>query len=153
MMKTTRIARLMTKKVVDHTAVDGCVFICPLLITFLVLLSMYDNDADIIHVLLISSFLLQCGVPKKGHQCPYQPKLKRRPDEPPPQVRNASCQVEMDEFMVLRRLNIEIQGFPESYCSEPYLTEDRVGAERFESPHPEMGKMATSVTSGTMTDA
>lgn len=39
----------------------------------------------------------QCGVPKKGHICPYQPKLKRLPDEPPPETRNAAVQVEMDE--------------------------------------------------------
>lgn len=71
----------------------------------------------------------KCGVPKKGHVCPYQPKLKRRPDEPPPEMRNASTQVEMDEFLVLRRLNIEIQGFPESYAVEPNGLEDMVGAE------------------------
>jgi hypothetical protein len=28
----------------------------------------------------------------------------------------------MDEFMTLRRLNIRIQGFPESYATEPYMT-------------------------------
>jgi hypothetical protein len=28
----------------------------------------------------------------------------------------------MDEFMTLRRLNIKIQGFPESYATEPYMT-------------------------------
>lgn len=39
----------------------------------------------------------RCGVPKKGHVCPYQPKLKRRPDEPLPETRNAAIQVEMDE--------------------------------------------------------
>jgi len=61
----------------------------------------------------------KCGVPKKGHICPYQPKFKRRPDEPLPETRNASTQVEMDEFLVLRRLNLEIQGFPETYTSEP----------------------------------
>lgn len=61
----------------------------------------------------------KCGVPKKGHICPYQPKLKRREDEPPPELRNAATQVEMDEFLVVRRLNLEIQGFPESYTVEP----------------------------------
>ena len=83
----------------------------------------------------------KCGVPKKGHICPYQPKLKRRPDEPPPETRSASTQVEMDEFLVLRRLNLEIQGFPESYASAPdgsgpgggegggSICEDMVGAE------------------------
>jgi hypothetical protein len=39
----------------------------------------------------------RCGAPKKGHICPYQPKLKRRPDEPPPVMRSAAIQVEMDE--------------------------------------------------------
>jgi hypothetical protein len=39
----------------------------------------------------------RCGVPKKGHVCPYQPKLKRRSDEPLPETRNAAIQVEMDE--------------------------------------------------------
>jgi len=61
----------------------------------------------------------RCGVPKKGHICPYQPKLKRRADEPIPEMKNAACQVEMDEFLVLRRLNLEIQGLPETYTSEP----------------------------------
>lgn len=60
----------------------------------------------------------RCGVPKKGHVCPYQPKLKRRPDEPPPVMKTAATQVELDEYMVLRRLNLEIQGFPESYATE-----------------------------------
>lgn len=84
----------------------------------------------------------KCGVPKKGHICPYQPKLKRHPDERPPVMRNASTQVEMDEFLVLRRLNIEIQGFPESYSAEPL---DNVGAESFHpssvssSPHSSVG--------------
>ena len=85
-----------------------------------------------VHSLLIriisQVFLLltQCGVPKKGHVCPYQPKLKRRPDEPPPLTRSAAVQVEMDEFMTLRRLNIKIQGFPESYATEPYMGETQM---------------------------
>jgi hypothetical protein len=77
---------------------------------------------------------LQCGVPKKGHVCPYQPKLKRRPDEPPPQTRSAAVQVEMDEFMTLRRLNIKIQGFPESYATEPYMSESMVVGEPLQHP-------------------
>lgn len=39
----------------------------------------------------------RCGVPKKGHVCPYQPKVKRRPDEPVPEMKCVSTQVEMDE--------------------------------------------------------
>jgi len=34
-------------------------------------------------------------------------------------MRNAALQVEMDEFMTLRRLNLEIQGLPESYTTTP----------------------------------
>ena len=73
----------------------------------------------------------RCGVPKKGHVCPYQPKVKRRPEDPPPEMKCVSTQVEMDEFMTLRRLNLEIQGFPESYAAEPI---DMVGAEVHHHP-------------------
>mmetsp|Transcript_16499 Transcript_16499/g.23269 ORF Transcript_16499/g.23269 Transcript_16499/m.23269 type:complete len:202 (-) Transcript_16499:140-745(-) len=77
----------------------------------------------------------RCGVPKKGHVCPYQPKLKRRPDEPPPEMRCAAIQVEMDEFMTLRRLNIQIQGFPESYATDPIMAQDMcVGEPRMPAP-------------------
>eukprot|EP00980_Cylindrotheca_fusiformis_P011515 scaffold2708_cov119-Cylindrotheca_fusiformis.AAC.3 len=59
----------------------------------------------------------RCGVPKKGHVCPYQPKLSRRPGEPLPEMRSAAIQVEMDE------------GFPESYATEPYMDDDMVVGE------------------------
>ena len=49
---------------------------------------------------------MQCGVPKKGHVCPYQPKVKRRPDEPPVETRNAAVQVELDEVRVGVQLSI-----------------------------------------------
>lgn len=92
-----------------------------------------DHVAIIVTLTLISIlFIFQCGAPKKGHVCPYQPKLKRRPDEPPPVMRNAALQVEMDEFMTLRRLNIEIQGFPESYATAPLMSDNLVVGE----PHP-----------------
>lgn len=52
------------------------------------------SDQRFFHSLCCDS---QCGVPKKGHVCPYQPKLKRRPEDPPPELRNAAVQVEMDE--------------------------------------------------------
>lgn len=74
----------------------------------------------------------RCGVPKKGHVCPYQPRLTRRPGEPLPEMRCAAIQVEMDEFMTLRRLNLKIQGFPESYASDPHMEGDMVVGE----PHP-----------------
>lgn len=44
----------------------------------------------------------KCGVPKKGHICPYQPKIRRRTDEDPPELRNAAIQVEMDEVRILQ---------------------------------------------------
>ncbi len=47
-------------------------------------------------------------------------------------MRCAAIQVEMDEFMTLRRLNLRIQGFPESYAAEPYMDDDMVVGE----PHP-----------------
>jgi len=75
----------------------------------------------------------KCGAPKKGHVCPYQPKLKRRADEPPPEMKNAAVQVEMDELMVIRRLNLEIQGFPETYLAGPLeLLQDNVYSETYE---------------------
>ena len=49
-------------------------------------------------------------------------------------MRSAAIQVEMDEFMTLRRLNLRIQGFPESYATEPYLDEDMVVGEPH-TPH------------------
>lgn len=69
----------------------------------------------------------RCGVPKKGHVCPYQPKVTRKIGEPLPEMRSAAIQVEMDEFMTLRRLNLKIQGFPESYASEPHGEDMVVG--------------------------
>ena len=38
----------------------------------------------------------------------------------------------MDEFMTLRRLNLEIQGYPESYATASHMIESRVVGE----PHP-----------------
>lgn len=75
----------------------------------------------------------RCGVPKKGHLCPYQPKMKKPASGPPPNMRNAAVQVEMDEFLTLRRLNLKIQGFPESYAAEPYMSEHNMVVGE---PHP-----------------
>jgi hypothetical protein len=49
-------------------------------------------------------------------------------------MRSAAIQVEMDEFMTLRRLNLRIQGFPESYANEPY-GDDMVGGEPSSAVH------------------
>jgi hypothetical protein len=35
----------------------------------------------------------------------------------------------MDEFMTVRRLNLKIQGFPESYTTEPFMDDDMVVGE------------------------
>lgn len=51
-------------------------------------------------------------------------------------MKNASTQVEFDEFLVLRRLNLEIQGYPESYISEPDELADMCGAEAAHPPPP-----------------
>mmetsp|Transcript_36815 Transcript_36815/g.41425 ORF Transcript_36815/g.41425 Transcript_36815/m.41425 type:complete len:409 (+) Transcript_36815:271-1497(+) len=92
----------------------------------------------------------RCGVPKKGHVCPYQPKLTRKVGEPLPEMRSAAIQVEMDEFMTLRRLNLKIQGFPESYASEPY-GEDMVVGEPHQQSSPsqqQQGDVSNTVKNG-----
>jgi hypothetical protein len=38
----------------------------------------------------------------------------------------------LPQFMTLRRLNLKIQGFPESYAADPFMEEDMVVGE----PHP-----------------
>jgi len=57
----------------------------------------------------------RCGVPKKGHVCPYQMRFKKRSTEDVI-TRNAACQVEMDEALVIRMLDLRKQGTQESYC-------------------------------------
>jgi hypothetical protein len=59
-------------------------------------------------VLLSPIDIKQCGVPKKGHVCPYQPKLTRRPGEPLPEMRCAAIQVEMDEVSAIVVLEVVI---------------------------------------------
>ena len=55
----------------------------------------------------------RCGVPKKGHKCPYQPKLKRKPGEAKIECKDMDCQCEIGEEVV-RGLE-EIQGTEGSY--------------------------------------
>jgi hypothetical protein len=107
-------------------------------------------------MVLTNAFFVQCGEYKKGHVCPYQPVVKRNDAA---EVRNAAVQVEMDEvsalvivwydgckqlneltvlysqFMAIRRLNLQIQGFPESYASEPNLYDNVVGEPHPPDPH------------------
>ena len=58
-------------------------------------------------------------------------------------MRGAAIQVEMDEFMTLRRLNLKIQGFPESYATEPYMDDMVVG-----EPHPLQAVSSLEPTGG-----
>lgn len=60
----------------------------------------------------------RCGEPKKGHVCKIQPKYVRKDQvNEPTAVRGSAkeIQVEMDENMTLRQLNIPSQGTYESY--------------------------------------
>ena len=59
----------------------------------------------------------KCGQPKKGHICPYQPRLRKREAEAKVETKNAEAQVELDAELVVRRLNLEVQGYPESYAT------------------------------------
>jgi len=57
----------------------------------------------------------KCGLPKKGHICEYQPRLRLRTGESMTNTFNAACQVEMDPEMVVRELDLSVQGTSESY--------------------------------------
>mmetsp|Transcript_6864 Transcript_6864/g.15743 ORF Transcript_6864/g.15743 Transcript_6864/m.15743 type:complete len:160 (-) Transcript_6864:210-689(-) len=57
----------------------------------------------------------KCGLPKKGHICAYQPRLKRRDEEESKEKADMSTQVELDPEMTVRGLDLLIQGTPESY--------------------------------------
>mmetsp|Transcript_3093 Transcript_3093/g.9050 ORF Transcript_3093/g.9050 Transcript_3093/m.9050 type:complete len:100 (+) Transcript_3093:352-651(+) len=56
----------------------------------------------------------KCGQPKRGHVCPYQPRVLRTDGEAP-ETRNVATQVEMDERLAVRHLALSEQGLPESY--------------------------------------
>lgn len=57
----------------------------------------------------------KCGQPKKGHVCPYQPRVVRADGEPAPEMISVATQVEIDARLVVRHLELENQGCPESY--------------------------------------
>lgn len=50
----------------------------------------------------------KCGLPKKGHVCAYQPKIKRRDETVPADTQNASAQVELDPEMTVRALKMQM---------------------------------------------
>lgn len=100
---------------------------CPVLERYMVSCAVFPCVKSMhltVFVVLVVVFLLyalgvsQCGVPKKGHVCPYQPKLKRRADEPPPELRNAAVQVEMDE----------VRAHPSRFPLPSPTQSDRIGA-------------------------
>ncbi len=57
------------------------------------------------------------------------------------------CPLRWVQFMTLRRLNLRIQGFPESYASEPYGDDMVVGEPH---AHPPMTVNSASVSHGDM---
>lgn len=61
----------------------------------------------------------KCGQPKRGHVCPYQPRVLRTEGEAPPETRTIGVQVEIDSRLVVRHLQLEAQGLPESYGEAP----------------------------------
>eukprot|EP00630_Chrysocystis_fragilis_P002409 CAMPEP_0197390136 /NCGR_PEP_ID=MMETSP1165-20131217/2201_1 /TAXON_ID=284809 /ORGANISM="Chrysocystis fragilis, Strain CCMP3189" /LENGTH=129 /DNA_ID=CAMNT_0042915601 /DNA_START=54 /DNA_END=443 /DNA_ORIENTATION=- len=61
----------------------------------------------------------KCGQPKRGHVCPYQPRVIRTDGEAPPETRTVGVQVEIDSRLVVRHLQLEAQGLPESYGEAP----------------------------------
>jgi hypothetical protein len=61
----------------------------------------------------------KCGQPKRGHVCPYQPRVVKDPTAPAVPTRNAAVQVEMDERLAVRHLSLVAQGYPESYGEIP----------------------------------
>jgi len=58
----------------------------------------------------------KCGEPKKGHVCAYQTRSIPKNDGNKPPTAEVGIQVELDEEMTVRKLKLEIQGLPESYC-------------------------------------
>lgn len=57
----------------------------------------------------------KCGLPKKGHVCAYQPRLRLKEEDEAKETRSVGCQVEMDPALAARELPLHLQGTPESY--------------------------------------
>ena len=68
----------------------------------------------------------KCGQPKRGHVCPYQPRIVRAEGEHAPDTRTIGCQVEIDSRLVVRHLQLEKQGLPESYGDAPSPQRDQL---------------------------
>ena len=75
----------------------------------------------------------KCGQPKRGHVCPYQPRVLRADGQDAPDMKHAATQAEFDEQYVIRHLTLEDQGLPESYAVAGNVA-DVVAA--FEAPPP-----------------
>ena len=57
----------------------------------------------------------RCGVPKKGHICPYHVKVKKDPDAPTSTMVDQDSQCELNEGGTLRLLDLNVQGYAVSY--------------------------------------
>mmetsp|Transcript_2201 Transcript_2201/g.6518 ORF Transcript_2201/g.6518 Transcript_2201/m.6518 type:complete len:119 (-) Transcript_2201:64-420(-) len=56
----------------------------------------------------------KCGQPKRGHVCPYQPRILKQEGEAV-ETRTIAIQVEIDERLAVRHLALADQGLPASY--------------------------------------
>jgi len=70
-----------------------------------------------------------CNVPKKGHVCPYLPRLKRDPNVTI-ETKDVSCQAEMDTHLCLRELDCghinHRMGCDETYAQHAEQKQDEV---------------------------
>mmetsp|Transcript_5481 Transcript_5481/g.10974 ORF Transcript_5481/g.10974 Transcript_5481/m.10974 type:complete len:202 (-) Transcript_5481:99-704(-) len=60
----------------------------------------------------------RCGVPKKGHKCPYKPKRKKDPNEMPPETKTIATQCDIGEKKLEGSDWLKRQGTMESYNLE-----------------------------------
>lgn len=87
----------------------------------------------------------RCNLPKKGHVCPFQPRLKRK-DLPEGSFKDAMVQVELDKDMVVRSLALDRQGLPESYMVVKNLMQQ--GLEQQQQLPPEGGSGSKPAAGG-----
>jgi len=86
-------------------------------------------------------------LPKKGHVCPYQPRLKRK-DLPEGSYKDTSVQVEMDKDMVVRNLALDRQGLPESYLVVKNLIQSASAGAATSAPSSSSSSSAAGAAAG-----
>ena len=64
----------------------------------------------------------RCDLPKKGHVCPYQPRLKDKASGI--EVKDEETQTELNPNETIRLLNISVQGTIESYLHVINISQD-----------------------------